>query len=176
MKIAVIGYSGSGKSTIADILGQKLNRPVLHLDRVNFLPGWQERDRRESCRIAEDFMAYNSRWVIDGNYSFMAQQARLEAADMILFLKFNRFACLWRAAKRYMKYKNTTRPSMAENCPEKLDMEFVRWVLWDGRDKEHTDSYKNIVNSHKDKVIIIKNPRRLDTFPGCVENEIIDRL
>ena len=50
MKIAVIGYSGSGKSTTADILGQKLNRPVLHLDRVNFLPGWQERDRRESCR------------------------------------------------------------------------------------------------------------------------------
>ena len=176
MKIAVIGYSGSGKSTTADILGQKLNRPVLHLDRVNFLPGWQERNRRESRRIAEDFMAHNSRWVIDGNYSFMAQQARLQAADFIIFLKFNRFVCLWRAAKRYMKYKNTTRPSMAENCPEKLDMEFVRWILWDGRDKEHTDAYEDILNRYKNKAIIIKNQRQLDTFLGCVENEIIDRL
>lgn len=164
MKIAVIGYSGSGKSTTSDTLGQRLGRSVLHLDRVNFLPGWQERERRESRRVVEDFMAQNSRWVIDGNYSFMAQQARLEAADLILFLKLNRFVCLWRAVKRYLEYKGKTRPSMAENCPEKLDMEFVRWILWDGRDKKHADSYKNIINSYKDKIIIIKNQRQLDNF------------
>lgn len=176
MKIAVIGYSGSGKSTTADTLGQKLGRPVLHLDRVNFLPGWQERDRRESRRAVEDFMAQNSRWVIDGNYSFMAQQARLEAADLILFLKFNRFVCLWRAVKRYLEYKGKTRPSMAENCPEKLDMEFVRWILWDGRDKKHTDAYKDILNRYKSKAIVIKNQHRLDNFLQSDIIKIIDTL
>lgn len=176
MKIAVIGYSGAGKSTTADILGQKLNRPVLHLDRVNFLPGWQERNRRESRRIAEDFMLQNSRWVIDGNYSFMAQQARLETADLIVFLKFNRFVCLWRAVKRYLAYKGKTRPSKAENCPEKLDMEFVRWILWGGRDKKHADSYKNIINRYKDKIIIIKNQRQLDDFLQCDIIKAVDTL
>ena len=38
MKIAVIGYSGSGKSTLAKHLGEETGYPVLHLDKVNFLP------------------------------------------------------------------------------------------------------------------------------------------
>lgn len=44
MKIAVIGYSGSGKSTLAGVLGERYDIPVLHLDRVHFLPDWQERE------------------------------------------------------------------------------------------------------------------------------------
>ena len=43
MKIAVLGYSGSGKSTLARKLGELYGVPVLHLDAVQFLPGWRER-------------------------------------------------------------------------------------------------------------------------------------
>ncbi len=42
MKIAVLGYSGSGKSTLARRLGEYFQVPVLHLDVVNFLPGWEK--------------------------------------------------------------------------------------------------------------------------------------
>lgn len=48
MKIAVIGYSASGKSTLAARLGEMTGCPVLFLDKVQFLPGWQERDRAEA--------------------------------------------------------------------------------------------------------------------------------
>lgn len=48
MKIAILGYSGSGKSTLARRLGEQYGIPVLHLDRVQFLPGWRERDPEEA--------------------------------------------------------------------------------------------------------------------------------
>lgn len=47
MKIAVTGYSGAGKSTLARTLGERLGCPVLHLDTVQFTPGWVERDRAQ---------------------------------------------------------------------------------------------------------------------------------
>ena len=47
MKIVIIGFSGSGKSTLAKILGNHYNIPVLHLDSVNFKPGWEMRPKEE---------------------------------------------------------------------------------------------------------------------------------
>ena len=51
VKIAVIGYSGAGKSTLAKKLGKLFRCPVLHLDRIQFEPGWKERDRETAKRI-----------------------------------------------------------------------------------------------------------------------------
>ena len=48
-------------------------------------------------------------------------ERRMEEADIIILLLFNRFSCLYRAYCRYIRYKNTTRPDMAEGCKEKFD-------------------------------------------------------
>ena len=66
MKIAVIGYSASGKSTLAARLGEMTGCPVLFLDKVQFLPGWQERDRAEARGMVEDFLNENRErgWVM----------------------------------------------------------------------------------------------------------------
>ena len=45
MKIAIIGYSGSGKSTLAEKLSSYYSIPKLHIDRLQFQPGWQDSDR-----------------------------------------------------------------------------------------------------------------------------------
>ena len=94
-----MGYSGSGKSTLAARLGAELGRPVLHLDRVNFLPGWRERDREEARAMTAAFLEKED-WVVDGNYPGLCQQERLEQADRIVLLLFGRFRCLWRAWRR----------------------------------------------------------------------------
>ena len=47
MKIAVIGYTGSGKSVLAAKLGKILGCPVLHLDKLQFEAGWKERKEAE---------------------------------------------------------------------------------------------------------------------------------
>ncbi len=65
MKVAIIGYSGCGKSTLAKYIGKKCKVPVLHLDQVHWLPGWQERGQADSEGMVEKFLDENSSWVID---------------------------------------------------------------------------------------------------------------
>lgn len=164
MKIAVIGYSGAGKSTLAARLGDMYGLPVLHLDSVHFLPNWEERELSEKRRIVADFMSGNDGWIIDGNYSAQFRKERLEQADMIVLMLFDRFSCLWRVIKRYRRFRGKTRPDMGEGCIEKLDFEFIRWVLHDGRTKKKKADYKAICDNYPDKVTVLKNQRQLDEF------------
>ena len=83
MKIAVLGYCGAGKSTLARTLGARYGIPVLHFDTIQFTPGWQERDRDEAHRMVHDFME-NPEWVIEGNYTKFEFERRLEEADKVL--------------------------------------------------------------------------------------------
>ena len=68
MKIVVNGYSGSGKSTLARRLGKLYQIPVLHLDTVHWLPGWEEKEEEQERSEVRAFMDRNASWVIDGNY------------------------------------------------------------------------------------------------------------
>lgn len=164
MKISILGYSGSGKSSLAKVLSKKYDLTTLHFDSIQFLENWKVRDKEEKMKIVENFLNKEKSWVLDGNYSKLYFDRRMEESDTIIFLLFNRFACLSRAYKRYKKYKNKTRPDMAEGCNEKFDLEFIKWILHDGRTKEVKDRYKNIINKYPDKVIIIKNQRELDKY------------
>lgn len=164
MKIAIIGYSGSGKSTLARELAEAYQLPVLHLDQVQFLPGWKERTTEEQCEIVYNFMNEYPSWVIDGNYSRVCYAERMEQADLIIELLFNRFTCLNRVRKRYIRYKGQSRPDMTEDCNEKLDGEFIRWILFDGRTKKHRKRYRSIQNLYPDKVIVLRNQKQIDQY------------
>ena len=101
MKILVMGYSGAGKSTVAQILGRKHHCPVLHLDTVQFRENWQEREAGEAEKLAEEFLE-NRSWVIDGNYMGRFSFARrCREADWIILRLLPRHICLYRALKRY---------------------------------------------------------------------------
>lgn len=158
------GYSGSGKSTLARKLGEKYGVPVLHLDRVQWLPNWTERDDAEKRQTVKAFLDENESWIIDGNYSSLYQQRRLEEADLILLLLFPRLSCLYRVSKRKRRYRGQTRPDMGEGCQEKLDAAFLRWVLWEGRSRKIRQNYANIQKQYPEKTIVIRNQRELDTF------------
>lgn len=163
MKIALLGYSGSGKSTLAKYLGKEQKLPVLHLDTVQFIENWEERNQEEALEIVESFMAQDS-WVIDGNYTKFHQEQRLVEADQIILLMFSRFASLKRVIGRRIKYHNKTRPDMAPGCDEKLDKEFLWWVFYEGRSRKRYQHYLMIKNKYPEKVIIIKNQKQLDQF------------
>ncbi|MGM9683836.1 MAG: DNA topology modulation protein [Eubacteriales bacterium] len=170
VKIAVIGYSGSGKSTLAALLANKYSIPLLHLDTVQFRENWQERDFDEALETVTRFMQQDD-WIIDGNYAKFLRDERLMKADRIIFMDFSRLSCLHRVIKRYRTYKNRTRESMAPGCPEKLDVEFVTWVLFGGRKKKYRLSYKNILKKYGYKTTVIKNQRQLDGFYGIICGE-----
>lgn len=164
MKIAIIGYSGSGKSTLARILGEKYGAEVLHLDTVQFLSGWEARPSVEQQKIVKDFLDTHDSWVIDGNYSKNSFDRRMEEADEIIALMFSPISCLYRVSQRYKKYKNTSRPDMANGCNEKLDFEFVKWVLHKGRNKKTRKKFAEIISKYDGKVAVLKNQKQTDAY------------
>lgn len=160
MKIAILGFSGCGKSTLARKLGEKYQIPVLHLDSVHWLPNWVENQKEVEIQQVQDFMDSNDSWVIDGNYYGMSYERRLEEADRIILLELNRFVCLWRVVKRWKRYSGVTRPDMGKDCPEKLDWEFVRWVLHDGRSGKRKHRYGDIAAKYPEKTIRIRTVKQ----------------
>ncbi len=112
----------------------------------------------------QTFLAKNENWVIDGNYTWCCYEERMEEADQIIFLNFSSWSCLFRAFRRYLKYRGKVRESMAAGCPEQFNWEFIRWILWDGRSSVHKNQYKRICLDYTRKITIINNQRELDQF------------
>lgn len=164
MRISVIGYSGAGKSTLSKELAQRLDLPLLYLDRVQFTPGWTERDRREALSMVDTFLQENEHWVIDGTYPSFRLEERLTLSDHILFLDFNRFTCLRQALRRYRSFRGQVRESAADGCPEKFDWEFFCWLLRDGRTRQRAAAFRSIAETWPKKTIILKHPHQVKEY------------
>lgn len=163
MKIAIIGYSGSGKSTLAKKLSEIYNCPLLYLDTIQFEANWKIRDIDEDRLMVGEFLK-NDSWIIDGNYREFLQEKRLQNADKIIFMNFPRRICFPQAFKRYLHYKNKTRESMADGCNEKFDLEFIKWLLFEGRKKSIKNHYNEICKCYKDKITIFRNNKDVENF------------
>ena len=164
MKIAIIGYSGAGKSTLAEKLSNYYSIPKLHMDTLQFQPGWVDSDRDWMLKEMRDFLTKHSDWVIDGNYSWCYYEERMQEADQIIFLNFSPLTCLFRAFKRYLTYRGKVRESMAAGCQEQFNWEFIRWILWAGRTKNAKERYQKLCQEYSHKVTILRNQRELDQF------------
>lgn len=125
-RILLIGSPGSGKSTLARALGARFNLPVTHLDRLWWQPGWVELGAEKFRPLVEELVAAE-KWVIDGNYS-NTWDLRMPRADTILWLDLPRRVCMWRVFRRAVTQLGRVRSDVAPGCPERLDMEFFRYV------------------------------------------------
>ena len=125
-KILIVGCGGAGKSTLAVMLGQKLNINVVHLDKLHWLSGWIERDDTEFEILLENELKKES-WIIDGNY-FRTFEKRLKNAELCIFLDYSTEPSINSVKERVDKYAGTNRPDMTVGCIEKVDDEFIEWV------------------------------------------------
>ena len=88
-RIVILGPSGAGKSTLARCLGARLGLPVVHLDAINWNPGWvQTEPERFRARLAE--AAATESWVMDGNYTSHLD-LRLPRAEAVIWLDLPRY-------------------------------------------------------------------------------------
>jgi adenylate kinase family enzyme len=161
-RIVIVGCGGAGKSTLARQLGPLLRLPVVHLDAVFWQPGWQAISREQEHALLEE-IAVREAWIIDGNYQ-ATMPLRLEAADTIIFLDFSTWRCLYRVLKRYVQYRGRTRPDMGEGCPEKLDGEFLHWIL-----RYRISARPRVLASlarygSGREVFVFRNPRQVSAF------------
>ena len=97
-RVLIIDSSGAGKSTLARKLGEKTGLPVVHLDEHFWLPGWQQIREDDFDRWLSDVLV-EPEWIMDGNYNRTLER-RLAFADTVIFLRLNRWRCLWRVLKK----------------------------------------------------------------------------
>jgi adenylate kinase family enzyme len=126
-RILILGNAGSGKSTLARELGAMLELPVLHLDTIFWKPGWVESSHEEYDTKLTQFLEHDS-WVIDGNNS-RTMPLRFGLADAVIVLDLPLWISLYRVFKRNFQYRGRSRPDITEGCNEKIDLEFLQWIL-----------------------------------------------
>ena len=160
-RIVIIGCGGSGKSTLARQLGEKLNLPVVHLDKLFWRPGWQSVPKEEFDALLEEELEKPA-WVMDGNFNRTIPK-RLEKCDTVIYLDFPRVVCLWGVVCRIAKTYGKVRPDMGEGCPERIDFDFLKWV-WNFNKENRTSMHAAVANAKHAEVYIFKNRRELKRF------------
>ncbi|KAA8998941.1 AAA family ATPase [Affinibrenneria salicis] len=126
-RIVILGNAGSGKSSLARQLGEKLALPVVHLDRLFWGPGWTKPVASE-FRVRVSAAIKDSRWICEGNYHRRTFDLRLPTADLIIWLDAPRLICMKRVALRSLR--NEPRPDLPDGCTEKIDAEFVSFLRY----------------------------------------------
>ena len=125
-KILIVGCGGAGKSTLARKMGEAFGLPVVHLDRLWWLPGWVHREREEFDRLLTAELNKPA-WIVEGNFS-RTFPLRLQYADLCIYLDVDLDTCLEGIHARWEQYRGRTRPDMTEGCEEQIDPEFEQWV------------------------------------------------
>lgn len=126
-RILIVGCGGAGKSTLAADMGNRFGLPVVHLDKLWWLPDWQKRSEQEFDEMLSAELAKND-WIIEGNYS-RTFETRLKYADFCIFLDYDANLCVQSVHERVEKYRGVTRPDMTDGCTEQTDDEFINWII-----------------------------------------------
>ena len=84
-RISVVGNTGSGKTTLARRLSQRLGFPLLELDSIVHQADWTPLTDDDFRQRITMFLETNSDWIIDGNYSQVLNEI-WSRADTVVWL------------------------------------------------------------------------------------------
>lgn len=137
MRIAIIGYPGSGKRELTKYLERKYFCPCLYLDDI-FVNDTPDEIKNE---MLDKFMNENISWAIEGDFVNNLFKERMERADKIVIMKFNRIACLFKYLKNNKEIKK----------------EEIKNILSNSRGKNYRSLYRKIMRAYSDKVVLLFN-------------------
>ena len=158
----MIGSGGAGKTTLAKRLEVRLNIELIHLDSIYWKPGWVETPKAEWLKIVEELVKREA-WIMDGNYSGTLD-LRIRACDTVVFLDMPRLVCLWRVAKRLLLNWNRNRPDMADECRERLNLDFMLWIC--GYRKRTRPKVLSMLreNSQSKTIVLLRSQKEIEEF------------
>jgi adenylate kinase family enzyme len=151
-RVSVIGCSGSGKTTTARAIADRLGLRYLELDSIFHQPGWTPKpDAEFRAEVAE--FARAKHWVIDGNYtSHGVADVVWPAADTVVWLDPPRRTVMGRVIKRTLRRVVT------------------REELWNG----NREPWSNLWNPRPEKNIIMWSWTRFQHYRDRYESAHAD--
>ena len=97
-RINVIGTSGSGKSTVARAISERLNYPYIELDNLFWKDDWQETEDEELFAKLSELLKQEN-WVLDGNYH-RSTSLKWENVELVVWVDYSFTRTLFQAIKR----------------------------------------------------------------------------
>lgn len=156
-RIFIIGNGGTGKSTLGEKLGKILCKKVYHLDKLTFKPGWIRTEEEEFKKTLDKIISGES-WIIEGWSYHSTLKKRLEAADVIIYLKFPVHICYLYALKRHISYSFRQNPYDPEDSPILFKTKKMIKAMWKVY-KEYEPELNVMLNKMEKKNIIVFNKR-----------------
>ena len=128
-RINVVGSSGSGKSTTARRISEKMGIPYLEMDAIYWKPNWQESDYGE---FLENLGRELDRpaWVLDGNYG-RTVACKWNNVDMVVWLDLPYWQVFYQVLTRTLK-RSITQEELWSGNRESLKQAFFEKdsVIW----------------------------------------------
>ena len=97
-RVAVVGKTGSGKTTLARDLARRIGAPHIELDSIAWGPNWTL-IAWEDFRAQVEARTREPRWAADGNYR-QAREFVWGRADTLVWLDYPLWVALWRLTAR----------------------------------------------------------------------------
>ena len=127
-RVVILGPSGGGKSVLARRLAAKTGLPVVHLDVLFWLPGWELAPREDAQRKLDALVA-EDRWIAEGDFLGRGSaDPRFGRADTVVFLDVPRRRCLYRVLRRRIVDRGRSRSDLPAGCREGIDLDLIRWI------------------------------------------------
>lgn len=129
-RVVVVGSSGVGKSTFAKNLAGIIAGDYLELDRLCWMPNWEQRSDEESNQVLSEFLQAE-RWVVDGNYSRFRDRV-WQDADAVIWLNYPYWLNAFRLLKRTIQ-RVWQKQEVFEGCRESFRSQFLSkdsLLLW----------------------------------------------
>jgi adenylate kinase family enzyme len=127
-RIAIVGTSCAGKSTLARELSRRLGAPHVELDALYWGPKWTARSAEDFAGSVERATA-GSTWIVDGNYSTVRPLV-LERATAVIWLNLPLYTLLSRAVKRTFWRLATRERLFNGNREPVLGFLHSYWIPW----------------------------------------------
>lgn len=168
-RVAIIGSPGSGKTTLSVQLADLLGMQPVHLDKLLWQKGWVLLPAEQRKQTHDNLIA-QQQWLIDGMWGSLVAD-RYDRATVVIHLDYNPLLCLYRAYKRCVRSNGQTRFDMADGCPDKMDKEFVRYIL--GFRRNMGKKLRLLEQSHSDVVLFkMRTPAQTKRFLQQLQNYI----
>lgn len=155
MKVHIIGYSGSGKSFVAEEISKKYK--INHYDLDNLF--WDNNSDKYGvpmkCEKRNEILktiVNEENWVIEGVYYKWLKES-FEKADYIFLLEKNIYVCYIRIIKRFIKRKLKIEKGKKENIQSLIGL--LKWTRH--YKKKEIKNIIKFLEDYKKKVIVVRD-------------------
>ncbi len=131
-RIAIVGNSGSGKSHLAKSLSKICSLPIIHLDRLFWMPGgFNEKRSKEEVQKQVEQKEKNDSWIAEGVFGELVELL-LPRTQTLIYLDLD-----WPTCHASLKTRGSE--SSRQLDPAKAEENFRNLLLWAGQYWTRTD-------------------------------------